>query len=567
MSGRIAEIIKKAGLLSKEDLAKALEFSQRDSKPLAYFILANNMCDEEELMKALAEGLGQPEVFYPHEIDIEPAVINCVPKEIAYQYRMIPVNRLANNLIVAVGDPTNIPVFDAIQTRLGVRLKLKLASELSIQKALDKHYATRVDEVRKSQSTNLKSLEEGGRAENYVINFIDRLLQSAAQRKASDIHIEPFETHMRVRLRVDGSLLEYELKPRFEAKDALLSRVKIISQLDIAEKRFPQDGNAKLEIPGYGKMDFRVSSMPTVWGEKIVLRLLDKGNLQLDMTRLGFDKEQLDQFKDAISKPFGMVLVTGPTGSGKTTTLYSALNELNRTSDCVVTAEDPVEFTIPGIAQVNVRLDIGFNFAKALKAFLRQDPDVIMVGEVRDAETAEIAMKAALTGHIVLSTLHTNNASETIERLRNLGVASFTIISALNAVVAQRLVRKICVNCKQEVNIPAEEQISLGMPAKYAGTFKIYKGEGCDMCNGTGYKGRCAIYEVLTLNDAVKRAVAENASVLEIKRIAMASGMQTLRQSAWKKVYKGMTTIDELLEASNADTEEKKPTQSLPRSA
>jgi type IV pilus assembly protein PilB len=558
MGGRIAEIVKKSGLLSKDDFAKALEFSQRDGKPLCLFVLANNMADEKKLMEALALGLGQSEVFYPHEIDIEPAVINCVPKDFAYQYRMIPVNRLANNLIVAVGDPTNIEAFDHVQTKLGVRLKLKLASELSVQKALDKHYANKVEgESRKSQSGQALSAES---ADNYVITYIDRLLQSAATRKCSDIHIEPFETHMRVRLRVDGSLLEYEQKPRFEARDAMLSRVKIMSQLDIAEKRFPQDGNAKLEIPGYGKMDFRVSSMPTVFGEKIVLRLLDKGNLQLDMTRLGFDQEQLDQFQASIMKPFGMVLVTGPTGSGKTTTLYSALNELNRVSDCVVTAEDPVEFTIPGIAQVNVRNDIGFGFAKALKAFLRQDPDVIMVGEVRDAETAEIAMKAALTGHIVLSTLHTNNASETIERLRNLGVASFTIISALNAVVAQRLVRKICLQCKAEDPIPPDEQISMGLPPRFAGTFKIYKGAGCELCNHTGYKGRCAIYEVLTLNDAVKRAVAENASVLEVKRIAMSSGMQTLRQSAWKKVFKGVTTVQEMLEASNPDTEEKKQT-------
>jgi len=561
MGGRIAEIVRKSGLLGKEDFAKALEFSVRDSQPLCLFVLRNNLCDEKALMKAVADGLGHTEVFAPHEIDIEPAVINCVPKDVAYQYRMIPVNRLANNLIVAVGDPTNIEGFDSIQTKLGVRLKLRLASELSIQKALDKYYANKSDEPRKTQGADGEKLEA---SDGYVINYINRLLQSAAQRKASDIHIEPFETNMRVRLRIDGSLLEYDQKPRFEAKDALLSRVKIMSQLDIAEKRMPQDGNAKLDIPNYGKMDFRVSSMPTVWGEKIVLRLLDKGNLQLDMTRLGFDQEQLDQFQASIMKPFGMVLVTGPTGSGKTTTLYSALNELNRTSDCVVTAEDPVEFTIPGINQVNVRHEIGLSFAKALKAFLRQDPDVIMVGEVRDADTAEIAMKAALTGHIVLSTLHTNNASETIERLRNLGVASFTIISALNCVVAQRLVRKICEKCKEETHIPAEEQISMGLPPRFAGTFKLYKGSGCEICNGTGYKGRCAIYEVLTLNDAVKRAVAENASVLEVKKIAMQSGMQTLRQSAWKKVYKGITTVDEMLEASNADTEEKKP---MPRSA
>ncbi len=553
MGGRIGEIIKKSNLLGKEDFARALEFSQRDNIPISYFVLKNNLATEPELMKVLANGLGIAEVLYPHEIDIESAVLNCIPKEFAFQYRMIPVNRLANNLIVAVGDPTNITLFDSVSAKLGVKLRVKLASEISIQKALEKYYRNKVEDSPRSTKQGPALSSEAG--ESYVINFIDRLMQSAATRHASDIHIEPFETSLRVRLRVDGSLIEYEQKPRFEIKDALLSRVKIISGLDISEKRLPQDGNAKLEIPSYGKMDFRVSSLPTVWGEKIVLRLLDKGNLQLDMTKLGFDKEQLDQFKDAISKPFGMVIVTGPTGSGKTTTLYSALNELNRISECVITAEDPVEFTIPGIAQVNVRPDIEFTFAKALKAFLRQDPDVIMVGEIRDAETAEIAMKAALTGHIVLSTLHTNNAPETLERLRNLGVAPFTIISALNAVVAQRLVRKICTQCRAEDHLPEDEQIQLGLPAQFAGTFKIYKGEGCEICNGTGYKGRIAIYEVLTMNDAVRRSLAEGGSVLDVKRIAMAAGMQTLRQSAWKKVYKGLTTISEMIESSNSDIE------------
>jgi type IV pilus assembly protein PilB len=295
--------------------------------------------------------------------------------------------------------------------------------------------------------------------------------------------------------------------------------------------------------------------LPTVFGEKIVMRLLDKSNLQLDMTMLGFEKEQLARFHEAIYKPFGMVIVTGPTGSGKTTTLYSALNELNRLTDNVVTAEDPVEFTIPGVCQVNVRQDIGFTFAKALKAFLRQDPDVIMVGEIRDLETAEIAMKAALTGHIVLSTLHTNNAPETIERLRNMGIDSFTIISALNSVCAQRLVRKICENCKVEDPVKPEEQISLGLPPKFAGTFKIYKGEGCPVCNGVGYKGRLAIYEVMNLNDSIRRSIANKESVIDLKRIAMQSGMQTLRQSAWKKVFKGLTTITEMQEASAQDFE------------
>ena len=438
-----------------------------------------------------------------------------------------------------------------------------MASELSIQSAINKFYgateeAAKIAAQQKSAQRAAAALSnlplnasESG--ESYVINYVERLMLVAAQKQASDIHIEPFEQSIRIRLRIDGSLIEYKPNARFEFKDALLSRVKLISGLDIFEKRLPQDGNAKLDIPGLGKMDFRVSSLPSVWGEKIVLRLLDKGNLQLDMTQLGFDSEQLHKFKDSILQPFGMVIVTGPTGSGKTTTLYSALNELNRITDNVVTAEDPVEFTIPGICQVNVRPDIDFTFSKALKAFLRQDPDIIMVGEIRDLETGEIAMKAALTGHIVLSTLHTNNAAESIERLRNMGIDRFTIVSALNCVVAQRLVRKICNECKSVDDVPAEKQIALGLPEKYINKFKIYKGIGCESCNNTGYRGRAAIYEVLQVNEPVKRAIVDNLTAIDLKRIAMNNGMQTLRQSAWKKVYKGITTIEELVEASASD--------------
>lgn len=569
-SARIIDIIKRANLVSQGDLAKAMEFSSRDSIPLPLFLLRNKLVTEESLMKVLAEGLGGFEIVYPDRIEIDPSILASVPKDIVLQHRIIPINRVTNNLIIAVGDPTNLGLFDAISAKLGVKLRLKLASDLAIQNAMNRYYgateeAAKIAAQQKSTAhaaSHGTSRAGGGLSatsganetgESYVINYIERLMLTAAQRRASDIHIEPFESSMRIRLRVDGSLLEYKPQPRFEFRDALLSRVKLISGLDIFEKRLPQDGNTKLDIPGLGKMDFRVSSLPSVWGEKIVLRLLDKSNLQLDMTQLGFDSEQLDQFKDSILKPFGMVIVTGPTGSGKTTTLYSALNELNRISDNVVTAEDPVEFTIPGICQVNVRPDIEFTFSKALKAFLRQDPDVIMVGEIRDLETGEIAMKAALTGHIVLSTLHTNNAAESIERLRNMGIDRFTIVSALNCVVAQRLVRKICNECRVEDPVPAEKQIALGLPERYVGKFKIYRGAGCENCNNTGYKGRAAIYEVLTVNEPVKRAVVDNLTAIDLKRIAMANGMQTLRQSAWKKVYRGISTIDELIEASGSD--------------
>lgn len=571
MSGaRIIEIIKRSNIVSQADMARALEFSNRDAIPLPLFLLRNKLVAEDQLMRVLSEGLGGLEVVAPDKMEIEQSVLASVPKELVLQHRIIPINRITNNLIVAVGDPTNLGLFDAISAKLGVKLRLKLASDLSIQNAMNRYYGASEEAAKiaaqqksaaqaRSQATSriagISSTAPAGNesGESYVISYIERLMLTAAQRRASDIHIEPFESSMRIRLRVDGSLLEYKPQPRFEFRDAILSRVKLISGLDIFEKRLPQDGNTKLDIPGLGKMDFRVSSLPSVWGEKIVLRLLDKSNLQLDMTQLGFDTVQLDQFKDCILKPFGMVIVTGPTGSGKTTTLYSALNELNRITDNVVTAEDPVEFTIPGICQVNVRPDIEFTFSKALKAFLRQDPDVIMVGEIRDLETGEIAMKAALTGHIVLSTLHTNNAAESIERLRNMGIDRFTIVSALNCVVAQRLVRKICNDCRIEDPVPGEKQIALGLPEKYVGKFKIYKGAGCENCNNTGYKGRAAIYEVLVVNEPVKRAIVDNMTALDLKRIAMANGMQTLRQSAWKKVYRGISTIDELVEASGSD--------------
>jgi type IV pilus assembly protein PilB len=568
-AARIVEIIKRSNLVGQADLARAIEFAERDNVPLALFLLRNRLVAEDALMKALSEGLGGIEVISPDKLEIDPSILASVPRDIVLQNRIVPINKVANNLILAVGDPTNLSAFDAISAKLGVKLRLKLASELALQNAINRFYGAgeeaakvaaqqRVMQQKAAAAlVNMSSAGANDSGESYVINYVERLMLIAAQKRASDIHIEPFENSIRIRLRIDGSLIEYKPQARYEFKDALLSRVKLISGLDIFEKRLPQDGNAKLEIPGLGKMDFRVSSLPSVWGEKIVLRLLDKSNLQLDMTELGFDSEQLMQFKDSILKPFGMVIVTGPTGSGKTTTLYSALNELNRITDNVVTAEDPVEFTIPGICQVNVRPDIDFTFSKALKAFLRQDPDIIMVGEIRDMETGEIAMKAALTGHIVLSTLHTNNAAESIERLRNMGIDKFTIISALNCVVAQRLVRKICNECREVDVVSPEKQIALGLPEKYVGKFKIYKGLGCDNCNHTGYRGRAAIYEVLTVNEPVKKAIADNMTAIEIKRIAMTNGMQTLRQSAWRKVYKGITSVDELIEASGSDDDAK----------
>jgi len=384
-----------------------------------------------------------------------------------------------------------------------------------------------------------------------VVKLVNLILVDAIKKMASDIHIEPYEKSFRVRYRIDGVLYEV-MKPPMKLKNALISRIKIMSRLDIAERRLPQDGRIKLKTKGK-EMDFRVSVLPTLFGEKVVLRLLDKSNLQLDMTKLGFEEKQLRDFKDAIYKPFGMVLVTGPTGSGKTTTLYSGLSELNKTTENISTAEDPVEFNLGGINQVQMHESIGLTFAACLRSFLRQDPDIIMVGEIRDFETAEIAIKAALTGHMVLSTLHTNDAPSTINRMLNMGVEPFLVSSAVNLILAQRLARCICLDCKEEIKIPKETLLDLGVPDEEVGSFKCFHGTGCPICSQTGYKGRIALYEVMPLYEEIKELVLVGASSAEIKREAMRLGMLTLRQSGINKLKNGITTVEEVVRCSVKD--------------
>lgn len=560
MSARIIEIIKRSKLVAESDLERAIEFSERDGVSLPSYLLRSNMAEENALLKVLAAGLGGMSVYFPDKMSIDPSILSSIPRELAIAHKVFPVNRLAGTIIICTGDPTNLANLDALAAKIGVKLRVNLASELAIEHAIAKFYPVaggggtkRISAPTVTGGTNVRAAADAEIGEGYIISYIDQLLVFAVKARASDIHVEPFEKMVRIRLRMDGSLVEYKHRARFEMRDALITRMKIISGLDIAEKRVPQDGNTKIEVPGVGKVDFRVSSLPTQWGEKVVLRILDKANLQTDLTKLGFDKAQLEVFRDSIFKPFGMIIVTGPTGSGKTTTLYSALNELNRITDNVVTAEDPVEYTLPGICQVNIRHDIGLTFAAALKAFLRQDPDVIMVGEIRDTDTAEIAMKAALTGHIVLSTLHTNNAAETLERLRNMRIEPFTIVSAVNCVVAQRLMRKLCQECKKPDPISSADQIKLGLPPEYAGKFKVFMENGCASCNFTGFRGRSAIYEVMPLSEDLKRGLAEDMSAMQLKKIAMSEGMQTLRQSAWKKVASGVSSISEMLANSASD--------------
>ncbi|MEA2698984.1 MAG: type pilus assembly protein PilB, partial [Myxococcales bacterium] len=502
--------------------------------------------------------------------DIEAEVIALIPKDVARKQRVIPVNRADKTLIVAMSDPSNIQALDDLKFLTGYNIEVVVASEVSIADALAKYYEEKNDALNFNLDEMLSGIDEDvefakdeSEAENVldlerasedapVVKLCNAILLNAIKQGASDIHIEPYEKSYRVRYRVDGVMHE-EMNPPLKLKAALTSRMKIMAHLDIAERRLPQDGRIKLKIGRGKEMDFRVSVLPTLFGEKIVLRLLDKGNLQLDMTKLGFEQGQLALFKKAIDAPFGMVLVTGPTGSGKTTTLYSALQELNQITDNISTAEDPVEFNLAGINQVQMHDDIGLNFAAALRSFLRQDPDTIMIGEIRDFETAEIAVKAALTGHLVLSTLHTNDAPSTITRLLNMGVEPFLVTASVNLVEAQRLIRKICAGCKEPIPTPKEELRNLGAKDEEIETAACFKGVGCNICGGSGYKGRIAVYEVMTFIDPLKELVLQGASGAEMKAEAIRHGMRTLRMSGVSKICAGVSSVDEVARITAAD--------------
>jgi type IV pilus assembly protein PilB len=466
-----------------------------------------------------------------------------------------------------MGDPRNLDAINAIRFSVGFFPKPVLASEVRLTEALEKYYGKILDmssmtggediQARAAKTTKQERQEIGStdKGDGPIIKLVNQVLMQCLHRRASDIHIEPYESFLRIRLRVDGVMHEIA-RPPVSMKAPLISRVKIMSSLDIAETRLPQDGAINILIGGK-PVDFRVSCLPTVYGEKIVMRILDKSSLQVDMTKLGFDVDELAKFKSSINSPFGMVLVTGPTGSGKTTTLYSALTELNQESDNIITAEDPVEYNLEGVNQVQMKPDIGLDFASALRSFLRQDPDVIMVGEIRDLETAEIAIKAALTGHMVLSTLHTNSAPDTISRLLNMGVESFNLVSALTCVTAQRLMRRICERCRiVDESVTPQVMVELGIHPQYASRVKAYKGQGCPACGNTGNKGRVAVHEVLKLSDPVRESILENAPAMKIKKIAMTAGMRTLRQSALNKMVQGISDAQEVIKTTASDSDD-----------
>ncbi len=565
MNDRIGELLVKENLLSAEQLSKAREESRAKGARLGAQITALGFLDENELTDFVAKQYGVPSINLD-DFEIESAVIQLIPEEVAQKHTVVPVNRAGSTLILATSDPSNIFALDDIKFLTGYNIQPVVAAEEAIKRAIDKYYdqATSLDEVMGDFDdsdidlvTDDEDVDVGELAKASedapVVKLVNLILTDAVKKNASDIHIEPYEKTFRVRYRIDGVLYEV-MKPPMKLRNAITSRIKIMSELDIAERRLPQDGRIKLKMGRGREMDFRVSVLPTLFGEKVVMRLLDKSNLQLDMTKLGFEQGQLDVFKDSIHQPFGMVLVTGPTGSGKTTTLYSGLSELNKTSENLSTAEDPVEFNLAGINQVQMHEEIGLNFAAALRSFLRQDPDIIMVGEIRDFETAEIAVKAALTGHMVLSTLHTNDAPSTVNRLLNMGIEPFLVASSVNCIVAQRLARRICEECKEgDAEVLPEALVVAGMAEDVAKSITPMKGAGCRNCSETGFKGRVAVYEVMALKEELKEFVLNGASALELKREAIRLGMQTLRASSLGKVAEGVTTLGEVLRVSSAD--------------
>lgn len=562
MSARLGELLVRQNLISSQQLQKAQEESRKSGKRLGYHLTKLGYIKEGDLTNFLSKQYGVPSINL-EDFEIEQSVIDLVPREVAEKHQIIPVNKSGASLIVAMADPSNIYAIDDLKFLTGYNVEVVVSSEVAIKEAIERYYdeGEAFDDVLAGfddegieyvEQDNLDDVDEAAAEAAPVVKLVNLILTDSVKKNASDIHIEPYEKSFRVRFRIDGVMYEV-MKPPLKLKNAITSRIKIMSKLDIAERRLPQDGRIKLKLAKNKEMDFRVSVLPTLFGEKIVLRLLDKSNLQLDMTKLGFEQKALDDFQDSIHKPFGMVLVTGPTGSGKTTTLYSALSELNKISENISTAEDPVEFNLAGINQVQMHEDIGLNFAAALRSFLRQDPDIIMVGEIRDFETAEISIKAALTGHLVLSTLHTNDAPSTVNRLLNMGIEPFLVASSVNCILAQRLARKICDECKEPIDVPPQTLIDTGMSPEVANSVKLFQGKGCGKCSETGYKGRVAIYEVMAVKEELKEFILNGANTAEIKREAMRLGMKSMRQSVLTKMEEGMTTLEEVLRVSVGD--------------
>jgi len=597
MSAKLGEILVRENLISPQHLREALDYQREHGGRLGFNLVKLGLISDDMITAVLSRQYGIPSVNLDL-FNIDPSVISLIPQEVAQKHSVLPLSRVGATLTLAMVDPTNVFAMDDVKFMTGLNVEPVVVAEGSVQQAIAKYYGssreielatvtteelprngsknnganganggiTKDDLVSldsidfdHSQSEDVEVVEDNEEIDLSTLSRISEdapvvrltnvLLVDSLRRGASDIHIEPYEKELRIRFRIDGVLYDV-MHPPLKMRDALISRIKIMSKLDISEKRLPQDGRIKIKVKVDSRsreLDFRVSTLPTLFGEKVVLRLLDKQNLMLDMTKLGFEPESLTKFKRNISKPYGMVLVTGPTGSGKTNTLYSALQSLNTVETNIMTAEDPVEFNLAGINQVQMKEQIGLNFAAALRSFLRQDPNIVLVGEIRDFETAEIAIKAALTGHLVLSTLHTNDAPSTISRLMNMGIEPFLVATSVNLIQAQRLIRRICKDCKQEHSIPAEAFIEVGFTIEEAKTMKTFKGKGCATCNNTGYKGRIGLYEVMEITDELRELILIGASALELRKKAVDDGMITLRESGLHKIRAGVTTIEEVV--------------------
>ncbi len=557
---KLGDILVREGLITLEQLKKALQEQKSSGMRLGYTLVKLGFIEETEVTKMLARQYRMPAVDLSR-FEVDPKILKLLTPDIAVKHTVLPLKREGRTLTVAIADPNNVAAIEDIKFITRCDVFPVIAGEYTLRNAIDRYYQQsdaqlqsllKSVEAAEDLEVVAEETDEDVRAQDLaddapVVKLINGLLTDAVKRGASDIHIEPFEHEMRVRYRVDGALQEV-MKPPVKMRAALTSRVKIMAQLNIAERRVPQDGRIKLKM-GSRVIDFRVSTLPVLFGEKIVLRILDKGNLTLDLQTFGFEPKSEADLLKAILNPYGMVLVTGPTGSGKTTTLYSALSRINQIDVNIMTAEDPVEYNLMGINQVLVRNEVGMTFAAALKAFLRQDPNIIMVGEIRDLETGSIAIKAALTGHLVLSTLHTNDAPSTITRMVDMGIEPFNVASAVNLIVAQRLVRRICSSCKQEHAYTDEEMHAFGIDRK-DGPF--FKGPGCDTCNGTGYKGRQGLYEVMALSSPLRRGILKGASTEELREVAVKEGMLTLRMDGMVKVKKGVTTLEEVVKETAA---------------
>ena len=566
MSQRLGDLLVKEKIITQEQLQQATKAQKEQNCRLSTALVKLAFLTEEDVTNFLSRQYGVPAINLAY-FEIDPTVVKLIPFETAKRYQILPLSRVGASLTIAMVDPTNVFAMDDIKFMTGFNIEPVVASESSIVQGIDKAYgsaheedleqvmqtmndlgeAADVELAAEQEEMELSQLERAA-DEAPIVKLVNLVLTDAVKRGASDIHMEPYEKEFRVRFRIDG-ILQSIMSPPLKLKDAITSRLKIMAKLDISEKRLPQDGRIMLKMSLGGKkkqLDFRVSTLPTLWGEKIVMRLLDKENLRLDMTKLGFEQVSLTKFEKAILKPYGMVLVTGPTGSGKTNTLYSSIARLNTPDTNIMTAEDPVEFQLQGVNQVQMKEQIGLNFAAALRAFLRQDPNIILVGEIRDFETAEIAIKAALTGHLVLSTLHTNGAPETITRLMNMGIEPFLVATSVHLICAQRLVRRICKECAEPVEVPYQTLLQEGYTPEEAKTVKIMKGKGCGVCNNTGYKGRTGLYEVMEVDDEIRELVLVGASALELKKKAIQQGMLTLRRSGLIKVAEGWTTLEEV---------------------